>query len=139
MHFSLFMKSIVDQSTRERMLSHSKAVERVTSVSQQLQITHFNMLIPPTLCGRISNVAVWEKSHWNQITEHVTVGTFLRLRNVHIRKWQGNTFRCKYSIRHQIPTHHSIKYYIQITQLIIAYYITGIIFTKPSFYMIGAG
>lgn len=89
----LFMKSIVDQSTRERMLSHSKAVERVTSVSQQLQITHFNMLIPPTLCGRISNVAVWEKSHWNQITEHVTVGTFLRLRNVHIRKWQGNTFR----------------------------------------------
>jgi hypothetical protein len=89
------MQSIVAQSARERSISQSKAVERAITASQQLQESNITMEIPKTLCGRISNVVIWEKSHWNLISEDVPVGTFLRLRNVHIRKWHGNNFRCK--------------------------------------------
>jgi len=89
----LFMRNIVSQSGKNRRISQSKAVERAISTTQQLQESNLTMEIPKSLCGRISNVAIWEKSHWNQISEHISVGTFLRLRNVHIRKWQDNMFR----------------------------------------------
>ena len=77
--------------------AYPRAVEKVISTSQQLQASvPGSMEIPLSLTGRISNVVIWEKSHWALIQKHIPVGTFLRLRNVHIpQRWEGNNFRCK--------------------------------------------
>ncbi len=73
-----------------------KAIEAVIGASQQLQASHASMETPISLCGRLSNVVIWEKSHWALIQKHIPVGTFLRLRNVHIpQRWEGNNFRCE--------------------------------------------
>lgn len=78
--------------------SYTKAIEQVVLASQELQESFFDMGVPVALCGSVANVVVWEKSHWDLIEKHIPVGTFLRLRNVHIpQRWQGNEFRCKFS------------------------------------------
>ena len=76
-------------------VSYPRALEQVISISQQLQAS-CGMETPISLCGRLSNVVIWEKSHWALIEKHIPVGTFLRLRNVHIpKRWEGNNFRCE--------------------------------------------
>jgi hypothetical protein len=45
-----------------------------------------NMQIPKALCGKVVNVVIWEESYWKFCQEHVNVGSFLRMRNVHIRR-----------------------------------------------------
>ena len=78
-----------------REAAYSRAVEKVISTSQQLQASvSGGMEIPLSLTGQVSNVVIWEKSHWALIQKHIPVGTFLRLRNVHIpQRWEGNNFR----------------------------------------------
>jgi len=88
-------RNIVDQPATERGTAYLKAIEQVITASQQLQASIATMEIPKTLCGRVSNVVIWEKSHWALINEHIPIGTFLRLRNVHPKKWEDNNFRCK--------------------------------------------
>ena len=79
----------------QREAAYSRAVEKVISTSQQLQASvSGGMEIPLSLTGQVSNVVIWEKSHWALIQKHIPVGTFLRLRNVHIpQRWEGNNFR----------------------------------------------
>ena len=51
---------------------------------------------PPTkLSGRIANVAIWEKQHWELIEKgYVAVGSFIRLRNVQDTVFHHSSFRC---------------------------------------------
>jgi len=78
----------------QRDAAYPRAIETVIQIHQQLQTSMDSMEIPISLCGRVSNVVVWEKSHWALICEHIPVGTFLRLRNVHIpQRWEANNFR----------------------------------------------
>jgi hypothetical protein len=50
---------------------------------------------PKALSGRVANVAIWEKQHWNLITESiVTLGSFIRLRNVQDSLFHDTKFRC---------------------------------------------
>lgn len=37
---------------------------------------------PKSLCGRVVNVAIWEKPHWDLVAERIAVGMFIRFRNV---------------------------------------------------------
>lgn len=53
------------------------------------------MDIPKVLCGKVANVVNWEATHWDLIEQHVTVGSFLRLRNVEVRQWKMDSYRCK--------------------------------------------
>jgi hypothetical protein len=95
---SLFMEAKLRNPppAEQRAAAYPRAIEKVIRTSQQLQASMDTMEIPMSLCGRVSNVVVWEKSHWALIHEHIPVGTFLRLRNVHIpQRWEGNNFRCK--------------------------------------------
>lgn len=50
---------------------------------------------PAKLSGRVANVAIWEKQHWELIENgYVTVGTFIRLRNVQDTVFPNSNFRC---------------------------------------------
>ena len=103
-HHSLFMsaKLLQPPPQEERSTAYPRAIEKVISTAQKLQASIETMEIPISLCGRVSNVVVWEKSHWALIHKHIPVGTFLRLRNVHIPlKWESNNFRCELK---KIPT-----------------------------------
>ena len=91
-------EKLVDPPPEEqRQAAYPRAVQKVINTSQQLQASILgNMKIPISLSGRLSNVVIWEKSHWALIQKHIPVGTFLRLRNVHIpQRWEGNNFRCE--------------------------------------------
>jgi hypothetical protein len=73
----------------------SDAVLKVASVAQGLQASDSSMKLPKALCGRVANVVIWEDQHWARIKEHAPIGTFIRLRNVGVRRHQQNGFRCK--------------------------------------------
>ena len=50
---------------------------------------------PKALSGRVANVAIWEKQHWELVNEGiVSVGSFIRLRNVHDSLFMDKKFRC---------------------------------------------
>ena len=53
---------------------------------------------PERLCGRIVNVVIWEESHWEMITQHslLSVGGFIRLRNVRESFFKEIGLRCKW-------------------------------------------
>jgi hypothetical protein len=53
-----------------------------------------NLCAPDALTGRIANVAIWERSDWELIEEVVSVGSFIRLRNVNDGPLFGTQFRC---------------------------------------------
>ena len=53
---------------------------------------------PKCLCGRVTNVAIWEEPHWDLIREVLRVGSFIRLRNVHEGRLYGGLL-CKFSCR----------------------------------------
>ena len=95
---SLFMpgKLLNPLPEEQRKAAYPRAIEKVISTSQQLQASFGSMEIPISLSGRLSNVVIWEKAHWALIQKQIPVGTFLRLRNVHIpQRWEANNFRCK--------------------------------------------
>jgi hypothetical protein len=71
------------------------AVSKAASIAQGLQATIGAMKLPKALCGRVANAVIWEDAHWSLINEHAPIGTFLRLRNVAVRRWHQNQFRCK--------------------------------------------
>jgi hypothetical protein len=73
----------------------AEALEKVVKIIQELRESNNIVEIPLSFCGRVSNVLIWEEAHWTLIKEHAAVGTFLRLRNVDIRQWKHNNFRCK--------------------------------------------
>jgi hypothetical protein len=92
----VFVETIATRQAIGRGEPPPEALTRISSIVQRLQETNHAMEIPKALCGRVSNVLVWEESHWEFIRQSAPVGTFLRLRNVDIRKWQNTPFRCKF-------------------------------------------
>jgi hypothetical protein len=89
------VETIVTQNARGWGDPPPAAVSKVASIAQRLQTTNYSMKLPKALCGKVSNVVIWEDPHWALVTEHAPVGTFLRLRNIDVRRWQQNQFRCK--------------------------------------------
>jgi Telomeric single stranded DNA binding POT1/CDC13/ssDNA-binding domain of telomere protection protein len=41
-----------------------------------------NIQPPKALVGRVTNVIVWEPEHWKSIKDNVSVGSFIRMRNI---------------------------------------------------------
>jgi hypothetical protein len=73
-----------------------EALERIVKIVQDYRESNEDDLaIPLSFCGRVANALLWEEGHWELIREHLQVGTFVRLRNVDIRRWQSCQFRCK--------------------------------------------
>jgi hypothetical protein len=56
-----------------------------------------SLQVPESTCGKVANVIIWERHHWILIENHVPIGTFLRLRNVDVRHYMNNPFRCKHT------------------------------------------
>ena len=52
-----------------------------------------NLAVPEAVTGRVANVAVWEKSHWDLLVETTQIGSFIRLRNVRMGELAGGQ-RC---------------------------------------------
>jgi len=54
-----------------------------------------DLLPPKQLTGRVVSLAIWEPQHWDLIQEGiVTVGSFIRLRNINDSKMTNADFRC---------------------------------------------
>jgi hypothetical protein len=73
-----------------------EALARIVKILQdQRESNEDDLAVPLSFCGRVANALIWEEGHWELITQHIQVGTFIRLRNVDIRRWQTCQFRCK--------------------------------------------
>jgi hypothetical protein len=72
------------------LIKIAKIVQKLRELRQNDDIQ------PPTkLSGRVANVAVWEKQHWELIEKgYVTIGSFIRLRNVQDTVFLNSQFRC---------------------------------------------
>lgn len=62
----------------------SAVLARIAFVIQAIKakIKDIELDVPKAVTGRVSNVAVWEKSHWSLVQQTVHAGSFIRLRNV---------------------------------------------------------
>ena len=65
--------------TQEAVLKVATLVHRLHNLDPD-----FNAETPLSLCGRVANAFVHEESHWNIVQETLSVGSFVRLRNVRI-------------------------------------------------------
>jgi hypothetical protein len=77
----------------------SEALVEIAKIIKRLRLIRQNdNLIPPKqVTGRVANVAIWEKRQWEFINGFISVGTFIRLRNVTDSKMSlvpGHDFRC---------------------------------------------
>jgi hypothetical protein len=73
------------------------ALMKIANIVHKLQELRQNKDIqPPTkLSGRVANVAIWEKQHWELMKQgYVTIGSFIRLRNVQDSVYRNTNFRC---------------------------------------------
>jgi hypothetical protein len=73
------------------------ALIKIANIVHKLQELRQNAdLQPPTkLSGRVANVAIWEKQHWELIEKgYVNIGSFIRLRNVQDTVYRNTNFRC---------------------------------------------
>jgi len=43
---------------------------------------------PKALCGKVANAVIWEESYWEMIQRYISIGSFIRLRNVEVREWK---------------------------------------------------
>lgn len=65
----------------QTLVAIAKAVE---AINKRGDGDEASSLEPPkSLCGRVTNVAIWEEKYWILVMETLKVGTFVRLRNVH--------------------------------------------------------
>jgi hypothetical protein len=75
----------------------SAAVVNIASIVEKFKETGSpNLEAPKALCGRVSNVVIWEESHWKLVTSTLQPGNFIRLRNVEDRRWTEGNLRCKF-------------------------------------------
>lgn len=75
----------------------SAALVKIAEIIKKLQVMRQNpdLQPPKALSGRVANVAIWEKQHWDLIKDNfVTVGCFIRLRNVQDNKMKNCDLRC---------------------------------------------
>lgn len=76
----------------------SQALERIAAIVGKLPANNHrpSFLPPKAVTGRVVNLAVWEDSHWDLITKigAVSVGSFIRLRNIDDNKMINSGIRC---------------------------------------------
>jgi hypothetical protein len=68
----------------------SEAVVKIATLVQKLQASEpgLDLQAPKSLCGRVTNALVWEVRHWQVVTDNLSVGCFIRMRNVRVRNWE---------------------------------------------------
>jgi hypothetical protein len=77
------------ERSSECMKDHDPSTSSVIAIAdivKRLAVVRPSLSLQPpiTLCGRVVNVVVWEKQHWDLIQEQIVkVGSFVRFRNVH--------------------------------------------------------
>jgi hypothetical protein len=73
-----------------------EALIKIAGIIRKLQFIRQDPdLRPPNaLTGRVANVAIWEPPHWEIVSEILTVGSFVRLRNVQDTVMLNGSFRC---------------------------------------------
>jgi len=84
--------SLFTQEMKRRNEPTSDAVEKVASLvdknhyddSSGSSDSALSIEIPRSLCGRVTNAAIWEKELWEFCQQNLNVGTFVMLRNVDI-------------------------------------------------------
>ena len=96
-------RPIIDTLLSHAALSNgdppAEAMVQISSIIEKLEDAGMVKLdTPKAACGKVANVLVWEETHWKLITEHIPVGCFVRLRNVEVRRWKGNDFRCRFTL-----------------------------------------
>jgi hypothetical protein len=93
----LVLQTMPARQTQEKGDPPPEALTKIASTIQKLHASgrSRNLETPKALCGKVANVLIWEESHWKLIADHASVGSFIRLRNVDVRKWKTNEFRCK--------------------------------------------
>lgn len=69
-----------------------ESLVKISGILENLNLSE-EMETPKALCGKVSNVWIWEESFWDLVTNHVQVGAFIRLRNVDARRWRDHDFR----------------------------------------------
>lgn len=78
----------------EKVASLVKAFREENAADDDDDEDAAEMEIPMALCGRVANAVIWEPSCWTFIQQHVSVGTFIRIRNADVRKYPDPRFRC---------------------------------------------
>jgi hypothetical protein len=74
-----------------------EALKRLADLIKRLRdrIPWARTLVQPTaVTGRVVNVAVWEPAHWKLCCEVLSVGSFVRLRNIMDEPLPGGSLRC---------------------------------------------
>jgi Telomeric single stranded DNA binding POT1/CDC13 len=73
------------------------SVIAIADIVQRLAVIRPNLALQPpiTLCGRVINVVIWEKQHWDLIKEQIVkIGSFVRFRNVNEHNLADTDLRC---------------------------------------------
>lgn len=90
------MRTIFSQQAESNGDPPPEALQNVVKIVEKMRESSPDIVTPLSFCGRVANVLIWEEVHWALLKEKVQPGTFIRLRNVDIRRWQYNPFRCKW-------------------------------------------
>lgn len=74
----------------------SSALVQLAALIKKLQFIRQNpdLQPPKVVAGRVVNVAIWEKAHWELVKQAVTVGSFVRLRNVRDDRLPNSGLHC---------------------------------------------
>ena len=88
----------IDPSARDPPRSALNALSRATN---ELKTNGgfadwSNIQAPDRFCGRVVNVAIWEREIWDYIESNIEVGSFIRLRNVSYELLSGFKCWCKF-------------------------------------------
>ena len=61
----------------------SEVIEYLAKVIQDFNKDDEDSIEPPkSLCGKVTNIAIWEDAHWNFVKKNLRPGNFVRLRNI---------------------------------------------------------
>lgn len=74
----------------------SSALVQLAALVKRLRFIRQNpdLQPPKVVTGRVVNVAIWEKTHWELVNQAVTVGSFVRLRNVRDDRLPNSGLHC---------------------------------------------
>lgn len=61
----------------------SEVIEYLAKIIQDFKNDEEDPIEPPkSLCGKVTNIAIWEDAHWNFVKVNLRPGNFVRLRNI---------------------------------------------------------
>jgi len=71
-------------------------IARIIDLARNSEGSNFEWEPPKSLCGKVANVAVWEAPQWDRVKATMSVGGFVRMRNIH----EGDLYdglKCEFS------------------------------------------